>query len=160
MLLFGLLLVTQACGECKAPGFDEGERFQITITAIRRPTSVCDAPLLDEGDSFVLTAGAALAKGGDGDQCQVRGARPDVPPFAADVLSSCEEWNTQLGLFCRGTTSSGCAVSAQMNVGPTIERGVTTIEAGGFTLTWAGSDCYPGGLCGAVYDARIDRLSP
>jgi hypothetical protein len=155
-----LLLLIQGCGECKAPGFDEGEQFRITISGVRSPTSECDTPLLMADDSFVLVGGPTLADGGDGSQCQIRGARPEVPTFADGILTSCETRNSQLGLACMGTTATGCDVGASMGVGPTIERGVSTIERGTFRLTWIGSSCYPGGLCGAVYDARIERLGP
>jgi hypothetical protein len=153
-----ILLFVQGCAECPSPGFDEGERFQITILGVRSPMSVCDMPSLAPGDSFVLVGGATLPRGGDGDQCPVRGARPDVPAFAQGILTSCQELNSQLALSCMGTTADGCNVFASMSAGPVIKRGVTVIEQGTFTLTWAGSTCYPGGLCSAVYDARIERL--
>ena len=114
----------------------------------------CTVAPLAVGDSFILTGGAARR---DPDLCTVRGASPEVPSFATSVLTSCEESLKELGLDCTGMIGASCQVSADLQVGPHIEPGVTTIDNGVFEIVWSGSACNPGG-CIETYNVRIDRL--
>jgi hypothetical protein len=138
---------------CREPGFDEGERFQITVLAPL--TGPCTFAPLAAGDTFVLTGGAAQT---DAASCPVRGASPEVPAFATAVLTSCRESLTQLGLECMGTAPVSCAVSAQLRLSPLVQRGVDTIPHGVFTVVWSTNGCNGGG-CRDDYDVRIDRLA-
>jgi hypothetical protein len=138
---------------CPDPGFDEGERFQVTVVGATQGPCPFVAPLA-AGDSFVLTGGAALT---DPAQCTVRGASPEVPGFAAAVLSNCREALMSLGLDCAGMVDPSCSVSAQLRLGPRLERGVATVPGGVFSIVWSTNGCNGGG-CRESYDVRIDRL--
>lgn len=162
LALFVFFAFVSSCHkkDCQPLGFDEGERFQITVQrqALLRPaTTECEIAPLGAGDSFVLTGGTEIQ---DEYLCKVRGARPDVPLFAGAVVMSCREWTGQLGLECTGMTATGCTISAQLAVGPYIARGVDTIEVGTLSIWWSmGSTCNIGG-CQQGYDVRIERLGP
>ena len=152
LLLLAALGPSACTADCKPPGYSEGERFQLTV--LSRATGACTVAPLAVGDSFILTGGAARR---DPDLCTVRGASPEVPSFATSVLTSCEESLKELGLDCIGMIGASCQVSADLQVGPHIAPGVTTIDDGVFEIVWTGSACNPGG-CIETYNVRIDRL--
>lgn len=141
--------------DCQDLGFDEGEQVRITLLNLATGSGDCNIAPLVPGDWFTLTAGAVVK---DPYLCDVRGAKPDVPSFAATILTSCRQMATQFGLECTGLTPSGCAVSMQLAIRPHIDRKATTVQ-GGVTIIWSGSTCSPGG-CVGIYDVRIDRLVP
>jgi hypothetical protein len=167
-------LLNHGCvSPCRAPGYDAGEQFKITVLSWREGESVCPDIGLAPGDSFVLTAGNILKAWVGQDQCDVRSARAEVPSFAARTLTTCRETPLQLGLECNGRSLSPCAcqgprmepscgVAATIDIGlPFIERGRDTFEEGLLRVWWtnAGDGCNPG--CGiAMYNVRIERLSP
>ena len=141
-------------GPCKAPGVAEGEQIQITVLAVTE--GPCTIAPLSPGDSFVLTGGAVV---NDSQLCPVVGASPQVPVFAATVLSTCRSSDqSQLGLDCMGMIDANCAVTANFRLGPHLDPGVASIDHGTLSIFWTGSSCNPGG-CVESYDVRIDRLS-
>ena len=156
LVLSALLASVAAChnSPCHNPGFEEGERFQVTVLGAN--TAACPFAPLAPSDSFVLTGGRALQ---DASQCTVRGATPEVPAFAAGVLTSCRESLTSLGLECTGVVYPSCPVSAQLRLAPRIERDVVTIEDGLFWIVWSTNGCNGGG-CRDDYDVRIHRMDP
>ena len=140
-------------GPCKDPGVADGEQIQITVLAATQ--GPCTIAPLSPGDSFVLTGGATVK---DYKSCPVVGASSQVPAFAASVLTTCREGESQLALDCTGMIGADCAVTAALELGPYLDPGVASIDHGMLAITWSGSSCNPGG-CVESYDVRIDRLS-
>jgi hypothetical protein len=140
-------------GNCKEPGYREGEQLRITV--LSKEDGVCNVAPLAAGDSFVLTGGASVQTA---DGCTVRPASPEVPSFATSLVMSCQEANMQLALDCTGTMGvAGCDALAQMRLGPYVAPGVTTIDPATFTIVWTASGC-PSGSCRETYRVRVDRL--
>jgi hypothetical protein len=161
--LLGLIFGASCHNEpCPPIGFDEGERFQITILGSRTDGRPCDdmkdVPRLQPGDAFTLVGGNYVDFPSTG--C-TRLGRPGPPPFATDVLTSCAQpGRQQLGLQCSGVTAAGCPITAEIGTGPHIDRGIDHIEQGFLGVTWyMDASCNTGG-CVDNYDVRIDRLPP
>jgi len=153
------LLAAAGCHNypCPPVGIAEGESFRITVKGVRADGAPCDGmdvPRLQPGDTFTLVGGKYVDNESNG--C-TRLGRPGPPPFATDVLTTCNAGAFELGLECEGQTAS-CALSARIYVGPNIAPGVNTIEDGILGVSWTGRGCTTG--CADNYDVRIERLPP
>jgi len=145
---------------CPAVGFAEGEQFRITVLARHSDAGLCpvmDVPSLQPGDTFTLVGGKYVDMESTG--C-TRLGRPGPAPFSTDVLVSCTEGRSQLGLQCMGETAAGCALTADVYVSPRIAPGVSTIEQGTLTVGWLMAASCNTGSCVDTYDVRIERLAP
>jgi hypothetical protein len=143
---------------CPPVGFEQGERFRITVLSLRGDGHSCegmDVPALGAADAFTLVAGEYVDMESTG--C-TRLGQPGPAPFATNVLSTCERGRSQLGLMCSGVTAAGCAIKADIGVGPRIAPGVNTISDGVLGVGWSmAATCNSGG-CVANYDVAIERL--
>jgi hypothetical protein len=141
-------------GNCKQPGYSEGEQLRITV--LSKEDGACNVAPLAAGDSFVLTGGASVQTA---DGCTVRPASPEVPSFATSLVTLCREANMQLALDCTGTMGvAGCDLLAQMRLDPDIASGVATIDPATFTITWVSNGGCPSGSCREIFRVRVDRL--
>jgi hypothetical protein len=140
-------------------GFDPGERFEVTVLA--QPTSVGVMPCpssLSVGEAFTLVAGPQVQGPGGGDGapgCTVVGAVAAAPPIFADMLTSCSEDATQLGLACTGTTTAG-DIRVSLGVETLIRRGDSVIPDAVLDVAWGMLGDYK---CSEKYDVRIERLA-
>lgn len=158
LVLIGIGVSGFGCsGSCPKYGLTEGQRFQLTVLSSATSTGTC-SPWLMENDSLTLTTGPAIRgpSGGDGEQgCMTYGAVATTPPILENVLTSCAESGTELGLSCMGL-ESGCAVSVSTAVNPVIGPGVDSI-VGTLSIAWQELGC-GGNNCFQEYNVRIDRL--
>ncbi|MDB4981295.1 MAG: hypothetical protein JWM82_2047 [Myxococcales bacterium] len=154
------VLVLSAChnGDCQLLGFEEGERFQLTVVGRPEGRPSCNIAPLAAGDTLIVTAGALRQESGNG--CSVRSAAAVVPGFAQSLLIACEPEPRQLGLSCHGAPVDGAVCMADMRLGPIIKRGVDRIDDGQFEIAWTKGCGVVEGYCDEVYLVRIDRLPP
>jgi hypothetical protein len=138
---------------CPEPGYDAGERFQVTVVD-RTDGPDCGVASLKPGDTLTMVAGELLTMS---DGCSVRAAEPAVPAFARDLVSMCAASPWPLGLSCNGAPSPTTVCFAQMAVHASIQRGAQSAD-GRFTVAWSGV-CNPHG-CIDTYDVHVERLSP
>jgi hypothetical protein len=95
-------------------------------------------------------AACLLSSWHDGDCGDWRSGRRAVPHL-------CREAGWQLGLECTGTTDTGCALLAQMQLTPSIAASATTIDEATFTILWTANGCLSGG-CRDICEVRVDRV--
>ena len=170
MVRVGLALCLAAAGchndPCYEAGFDEGERFQFTMLDVQKrllgpadaQPNPCDELPLAAGDTFILVGGSKYDDGGVFQDCSGRSARPDVPSFATDVVTSCEEIKVVFGLQCTTETSTACGFTFATNLRADIEPGATTISRA--ELYIGAHDSCAGAGCDLYSTVRIDRLPP
>jgi hypothetical protein len=147
-------------------GFNEGERFQFTVLDVRKTLlgrsdvdpNPCSILPLVLGDSFTLVAGQSYSNGGADYDCVGRSAEPEIPSFAAGLVTSCTVGDEVLGLRCTGETSTACGVTFGTNVMTNIQPGASTIVPA--RLYIGVHDGCTGAGCDQYYVVRIDRLAP
>jgi len=153
--LFASLLPTASCDGrlCPDPvGFDERERFQVTILGSQFPPERRCAPL-NPGDSFVVVAGTLVPAYNNWD-CETRGAVGPLPfPLESNVV--CEPADEQLGMRCWVPPNEPCQFDLKFHLTPPIRRSDQTL-LGDFLFSRAG-DCLG---CFEWFDVRIERLEP
>jgi hypothetical protein len=118
----------------------------------------CDAVSLAAGDTFVLVGGASYDDGGGLSDCVGRSARPDIPSFAAGVVTSCMAGGEVLGLTCTSETSTACGVSFGTNLQADIESGTRVLPSA--SLYIGVHDSCAGAGCDLYVTVRIERLPP
>jgi len=153
--LFASLLPIASCHGplCDEPvGFDERERFQVTILGSQSAQERHCAPL-EPGDSFVLVAGT-LVPAYDNWDCETRGAVGPLP-FPLNWSVVCEPDDEQLGMECWTPPSASCELHVKFHTEPAI-RGSDSVVEGSFRFTASG-DCTG---CSEWFDVRIERLEP
>jgi len=170
IILGGLaaLCLVSSChnSPCYVAGFNEGERFQFTIVDAQKTLlgrsdvmpDPCSILPLVPGDSFTLVAGQSYFNGGADRDCVGRSAAPEIPSFAAGLVTSCTAGDVVLGLQCTGETSTACGLSFGMNVMTNIPSGASTITPA--RLYIGVHDGCTGAGCDQYYVVRIDRLRP
>jgi hypothetical protein len=157
IVVAGLLLSGAGCHMpvCDPAGFDDGERFRLTIGALTSVGTACDVAAINRGETLTVVAGG-LTKMSDG--CSVRSAAPEIPGFAKDLVSACEGEARQLGQRCHGGTTTTMYCVVETSIGPEIQRSDQSLD-GTFVVNWSGT-CAPHGGCTDAYDVHIERLPP
>lgn len=163
-----LLCVVSSChnAPCYEAGFDEGERFQLTVLDVEKTLlgrgdvepNTCNILPLAPGDSFTLTAGPSYSNGGSHRDCVGRSATPEIPSFATGLVTSCTATDEVLGLRCTSETSTACGVTFGTNLMSDIPPGTSTVT--GAHLYIGVHDGCSGAGCDQHYVVRIDRLAP
>ncbi len=151
VLLLGVCFV--ACSECPPHGYDEGERFRITVLG-HAEENPRDCGEIETGLSFVLTAGPWVD-----DSCDWSGAVGTAPPFAPEAVYP-ECWprgESQLGMECSGRMDQlSCGPAVGFDTGPKLTRSDRVIDDGRMTVGWYSE---PGcASCGEVFSIRIEAL--
>jgi hypothetical protein len=154
VLLVSSAAAASACHNepCADPGFAAGEHFQVSILGRSSSTPPCNVRNLEPGDTFTVSSGSLVPVNG---ACFVRSARPEVPSFATELVSSCKGASLPLGEVCQST--SGCLVETYFlmsSIQQTDQQGSAR-----YTVTWGGT-CAPPAGCSDAYDVQMDRLAP